>query len=85
MGKEQNRIPFCAALQWLSLFFLLGLMPQFSLQMLHRLKSAVNGSVHCFPGAVIGLKFRGLLSLNRTGIPGGHFVFRLEALSGRNI
>ncbi|KAJ0044599.1 hypothetical protein Pint_05449 [Pistacia integerrima] len=32
---------------------------------------AVNGSVHCFPGAVIGLKFHGLLALNRTDIPGG--------------
>lgn len=32
---------------------------------------SVNQSVHCFPGMIIGLKFHGHLTLNRTEIPGG--------------
>ncbi|XP_022944678.1 uncharacterized protein LOC111449064 [Cucurbita moschata] len=31
-----------------------------------------DGSVHCFTGAVIGLKFHDILSLNYTDIPGGY-------------
>lgn len=31
-----------------------------------------DGSVHCFPGAVIGLKFHDNLALNSTAIPGGY-------------
>ncbi|XP_031286453.1 alpha-1,3-arabinosyltransferase XAT3-like [Pistacia vera] len=53
---------------------------------------AVNGSVHCFPGAVIGLKFHGLLALNRTDIPGGysmfdfkHFLAQTYNLKHRNV
>ncbi|KAL4269869.1 hypothetical protein GQ457_HM000200 [Hibiscus cannabinus] len=34
-----------------------------------------DGSVHCFPGAVIGLKFHGQLALNITDIPGGYSMF----------
>ncbi|XP_073027129.1 alpha-1,3-arabinosyltransferase XAT3-like isoform X1 [Primulina eburnea] len=33
---------------------------------------AINKSVHCFPGGVIGLKFHGHLSLNSSDIPKGH-------------
>lgn len=33
---------------------------------------AADGNVHCFPGAVIGLKYHGFLSLNSTDIPGGY-------------
>ncbi|KZV56390.1 hypothetical protein F511_00387 [Dorcoceras hygrometricum] len=33
---------------------------------------AMNKSVHCFPGGVIGLKFHGHLSLNSSDIPIGH-------------
>lgn len=33
---------------------------------------AINQSVHCFPGGVIGLKFHGHLSLNSSDIPKGH-------------
>ncbi|CAA3004132.1 Hypothetical predicted protein, partial [Olea europaea subsp. europaea] len=33
---------------------------------------AANQSVHCFPGAIIGLKFHGHLSLNFSDSPGGH-------------
>lgn len=35
------------------------------------LNVAANRSVHCFPGAVVGLKFHGHLSLNSSDIPGG--------------
>ncbi|XP_075477025.1 alpha-1,3-arabinosyltransferase XAT3-like isoform X1 [Primulina tabacum] len=40
---------------------------------------AINKSVHCFPGGVIGLKFHGHLSLNSSDIPKGHSMqeFRL--------
>ncbi|KAK3030035.1 hypothetical protein RJ639_038134 [Escallonia herrerae] len=33
---------------------------------------AVNGSVHCFPGAVVGLKFHDNLALNSSDIPIGY-------------
>ncbi|XP_022877643.1 protein O-linked-mannose beta-1,4-N-acetylglucosaminyltransferase 2-like [Olea europaea var. sylvestris] len=33
---------------------------------------AANGSVHCFPGSVIGLKYHDNLALNASDIPGGH-------------
>lgn len=33
---------------------------------------ATNGSVHCFPGAVVGLKYHGNLAMNTTDIPGGY-------------
>ncbi|KAG5546576.1 hypothetical protein RHGRI_018672 [Rhododendron griersonianum] len=36
------------------------------------IKPAANGSVHCFPGAVIGLHYHGNLALNTTYIPGGY-------------
>ncbi|KAH7860011.1 hypothetical protein Vadar_008108 [Vaccinium darrowii] len=36
------------------------------------IKAAANGSVHCFPGAVIGLHYHGNLALNTTDIPGGY-------------
>ncbi|KAL0362854.1 UNVERIFIED_CONTAM: Xylan glycosyltransferase MUCI21 [Sesamum calycinum] len=32
---------------------------------------SANQSVHCFPGAVVGLKFHGHLALNSSDIPGG--------------
>ncbi|XP_039000604.1 alpha-1,3-arabinosyltransferase XAT3-like [Hibiscus syriacus] len=34
-----------------------------------------DGSVHCFPGAVIGLKYHNNLALNITDIPGGYSMF----------
>ncbi|XVF77384.1 hypothetical protein PTKIN_Ptkin14bG0038700 [Pterospermum kingtungense] len=34
-----------------------------------------DGSVHCFPGAVIGLKYHNNLALNSTDIPGGYSMF----------
>lgn len=34
-----------------------------------------DGNVHCFPGAVIGLKYHGFLALNNTDIPGGYSMF----------
>ncbi|XP_039058758.1 alpha-1,3-arabinosyltransferase XAT2-like [Hibiscus syriacus] len=34
-----------------------------------------DGSVHCFPGAVIGLKYHDHLALNITDIPGGYSMF----------
>lgn len=53
---------------------------------------AINGSVHCFPGAVIGLKFHGFLALNSTDIPGGysmydfkHFLAETYNLKHRNV
>lgn len=33
---------------------------------------AQDGAVHCFTGAVVGLKFHDILSLNYTDIPGGY-------------
>ncbi|KAK2639803.1 hypothetical protein Ddye_027598 [Dipteronia dyeriana] len=36
---------------------------------------AVNGSVHCFPGAVVGLKYHDYLAFNMTNIPGGYSTF----------
>ncbi|OMP04393.1 hypothetical protein COLO4_09702 [Corchorus olitorius] len=36
---------------------------------------AADSSVHCFPGAVIGLKFHDNLALNMTDIPGGYSMF----------
>ncbi|XP_022717668.1 uncharacterized protein LOC111276123 [Durio zibethinus] len=34
-----------------------------------------DGSVHCFPGVVIGLKFHDNLALSTTDIPGGYSMF----------
>ncbi|GMJ05070.1 hypothetical protein HRI_004176200 [Hibiscus trionum] len=34
-----------------------------------------DGSVHCFPGAVVGLKYHDHLALNVTDIPGGYSMF----------
>ncbi|KAK3427208.1 hypothetical protein EUGRSUZ_F03488 [Eucalyptus grandis] len=31
-----------------------------------------DGSVHCFPGAVVGLTYHGNLALNTSDVPGGH-------------
>ncbi|KAF8026251.1 hypothetical protein BT93_F2913 [Corymbia citriodora subsp. variegata] len=31
-----------------------------------------DGSVHCFPGAVVGLRYHGNLALNTSDVPGGH-------------
>lgn len=39
---------------------------------------AENGSVHCFPGAVVGLKYHGNLALNSTDIPGGYSMFEFR-------
>lgn len=41
--------------------------------------SAESATVHCFPGAVIGLQFHGFLAVNSTEIPGGYSMsdFRL--------
>ncbi|XP_038684985.1 alpha-1,3-arabinosyltransferase XAT3-like [Tripterygium wilfordii] len=36
---------------------------------------AADGSVHCFPGSVIGLKYHNNLALNKTEIPGGYSMF----------
>lgn len=33
---------------------------------------AANGSVHCFPGSVVGLKYHDNLALNSSDIPGGY-------------
>lgn len=40
---------------------------------------AVNASVHCFPGMILGLKYHDNLALNPSDIPGGHTMrdFRL--------
>ncbi|KAL6999305.1 Hexosyltransferase [Sarracenia purpurea var. burkii] len=34
--------------------------------------SFLNGSVHCFPGAVVGLRYHGNLALNASDVPGGY-------------
>lgn len=39
------------------------------------INSVENGSVHCYPGAVIGLKFHDNLALNSSDIPGGYSMF----------
>lgn len=36
---------------------------------------AGNGSIHCFPGAIIGLKYHDRLALNSSEIPGGYSMF----------
>ncbi|XP_060670096.1 alpha-1,3-arabinosyltransferase XAT3-like [Ziziphus jujuba] len=36
---------------------------------------AVNGSVHCFPGAIVGLKYHDNLALNSSDIHGGYSMF----------
>ncbi|CAL5341687.1 unnamed protein product [Camellia sinensis] len=43
---------------------------------------AVNGTVHCFPGAVVGLHYHDNLALNTTAIPGGYSMsdFRQQFL-----
>ncbi|KAK1581675.1 hypothetical protein Q3G72_007946 [Acer saccharum] len=33
---------------------------------------AENGTVHCFPGGVIGLKYYGMMALNSSDLPGGY-------------
>ncbi|TXG67507.1 hypothetical protein EZV62_008782 [Acer yangbiense] len=33
---------------------------------------AENGTVHCFPGGVMGLKYYGLMALNSSDLPGGY-------------
>ncbi|CAH1451003.1 unnamed protein product [Lactuca virosa] len=37
-----------------------------------------NASDHCFPGAVVGLKYHGNLSLNPDSIPGGHTMLEFK-------
>ncbi|CDP13800.1 unnamed protein product [Coffea canephora] len=37
-----------------------------------------NGTVHCFPGAVIGLKYHDNLYLNRSDVPGGYSMFEFR-------
>ncbi|XVF03807.1 hypothetical protein REPUB_Repub05bG0024700 [Reevesia pubescens] len=39
------------------------------------INAEADGSVHCFPGAVIGLKYHANLALNSTDIPGGYSMF----------
>ncbi|XP_073147243.1 xylan glycosyltransferase MUCI21-like [Henckelia pumila] len=36
------------------------------------LNPAINGSLHCFPGSVIGLRYHNDLALNSSEIPGGY-------------
>lgn len=36
---------------------------------------AKDGAIHCFPGAVIGLKYHDNLALNSTDIPKGYSMF----------
>lgn len=36
------------------------------------LNPAINGSVHCFPGSVVGLRYHDNLALNSSEIPGGY-------------
>ncbi|XP_073042193.1 xylan glycosyltransferase MUCI21-like [Primulina eburnea] len=36
------------------------------------LNPAINGSLHCFPGSVIGLRYHDNLALNSSEIPGGY-------------
>ncbi|KAL6999236.1 Hexosyltransferase [Sarracenia purpurea var. burkii] len=36
--------------------------------------SILNGSMHCFPGAVVGLWYHGNLALNASDVPGGYSV-----------
>ncbi|XAR56722.1 Protein O-GlcNAc transferase [Bertholletia excelsa] len=43
------------------------------------INTARNKSVHCFPGAVVGLHFHGNLALNATGIPGGYSMADFKA------
>lgn len=51
-----------------------------------------DGSVHCFPGAVIGLKYHNNLALNASDIPGGysmndfkHFLRKSYSLKITNV
>ncbi|CAI9295405.1 unnamed protein product [Lactuca saligna] len=37
-----------------------------------------NASDHCFPGAVVGLKYHGNLALNPDSIPGGHTMLEFK-------
>lgn len=39
------------------------------------INAAKDGGVHCFPGAVIGLKYHDNLALSPTEIPGGYSMF----------
>ncbi|CAA2973786.1 O-linked-mannose beta-1,4-N-acetylglucosaminyltransferase 2-like [Olea europaea subsp. europaea] len=39
---------------------------------------AADQSVHCFPGAVVGLMFHGHLSLNSSDVPKGHLMRELR-------
>lgn len=38
-----------------------------------------NGSIHCFPGSVIGLKYHDNLALNSSDIPGGYGMPEFQA------
>ncbi|PON91920.1 Glycosyltransferase [Trema orientale] len=46
-----------------------------SLSQYQVINPAENGSVHCFPRVVVGLKYHDNLALNSTEIPGGYSVF----------
>nr|XP_048323019.1 alpha-1,3-arabinosyltransferase XAT3-like [Ziziphus jujuba var. spinosa] len=39
------------------------------------LNPAENGTAHCFPGAIVGLKYHDNLALNYSEIPGGYSMF----------
>lgn len=39
---------------------------------------AGNGSTHCFPGAIVGLKYHDSLALNSSEIPGGYSMFEFK-------
>nr|KAJ0201036.1 hypothetical protein LSAT_V11C600333590 [Lactuca sativa] len=42
--------------------------------------TTLNASDHCFPGAVVGLKYHGNLALNPDSIPGGHTMLEFKEL-----
>nr|KAJ0216157.1 hypothetical protein LSAT_V11C300127690 [Lactuca sativa] len=42
--------------------------------------TTLNASDHCFPGAVVGLKYQGNLALNPDSIPGGHTMLEFKEL-----
>ncbi|KAI6690574.1 hypothetical protein NL676_027402 [Syzygium grande] len=43
-----------------------------------------DGSVHCFPGAVLGLRNHSSLAINSSDVPKGHYT-RTQAVSERNL
>ncbi|PSR85314.1 Protein O-linked-mannose beta-1,4-N-acetylglucosaminyltransferase [Actinidia chinensis var. chinensis] len=68
---------FQSRLQFIVTDFQLGFVRKYSRILSHlsrfgTVNPALNGSVHCFPGAVVGLHYHGNLALNATGIPGGY-------------